>query len=172
MDELVRGILFQAPAVAAAGDPCSEVTSPPCQLVALSGAVVLWRIAPVINVSVRVCDVLLPVRTHQPSLSQGTWQGPCAVCFEGETQGFCVFCASHVCRRKCVCQPRVSFLRSSPLGCLCYCMCLFVCVCICMCVGTHGTVHTYHVVPGTKLSSADPDGSCFCPPRQLASLPP
>lgn len=128
-------------------------TLPPCQLllVALSGAVVLGRIAPVINVSVLMCHVLLPVRTHQPALSQGTWQGPCAVCFEGETRGFCFLCVTRL--------PVCASLRCHSSGAVhwgvsCYCICLFLCVCICMCVGAHVTVHTYHVGPGTKLSSA------------------
>lgn len=134
MYELVGGILVQAPTVAAAGDPCSVVTLPPCQLslMALSGAVVLWRIAPVSNVSVQVC-LLLPVRTLQPALSQG--QGPCAVCFEGETQGFCFLCVSRLLVQMYVSASGVipQELSTGVFYVIAF-VYFFVCVCICMCI--------------------------------------
>lgn len=149
-------------------------TLPPCQLllVALSGAVVLWRIAPVINVSVLMCHVLLPVRTHQPALSQGTWQGPCAVCFEGETRGFCFLCVTRLPVQMCVPASGVIPQELSTgvfhvIAFVYFCVCVHMYVCRCTC-------HSAHLPCGSRYQTqlCRPDGPCFCPPRHLASLPP
>lgn len=104
-------ILTQTSEVAVTKDPFSLITFfPPCPLSlgALSrSSTALENLLQELNVSVGMCHMFLPVRTHWQSSSSacsipGAMAGPCAVCFEEETLDLFPVYSAQVCRCSCV----------------------------------------------------------------------